>query len=303
MLYDTHAFRREGIEVLRPVGRMGRGIVKRKAWIGLCAPGIAFIVLCCTYPVLKIIFQTFFDAEGNVSLAGYVEIFQMSFFSNTLLRTLKLSILTTVICAVVGLPVSFYISRMAAGRKSMAISLATFPLLTSAIVRSICWIVLLGKKGTINNMLLSLGIISKPLSILYTETSMLIGYIQLFMPLMLLSLVGVMESIDDELILAARTMGCNAVKAFAKVVLPLSVSGLITGSMLVFTGTVTAYATPSLLGGSKTKVLSTLLYQYAYNMNDWMSAAMVAAVMIVITIVINVAFTSAAKRLNRGGAQ
>ena len=150
MLYDTHAFRREGIEVLRPVGRMGRGIVKRKAWIGLCAPGIAFIVLCCTYPVLKIIFQTFFDAEGNVSLAGYVEIFQMSFFSNTLLRTLKLSILTTVICAVVGLPVSFYISRMAAGRKSMAISLATFPLLTSAIVRSICWIVLLGKKGTIN---------------------------------------------------------------------------------------------------------------------------------------------------------
>ena len=98
-------------------------------------------------------------------------------------------------------------------------------------------------------------------------------------------------------------MGCNAVKAFAKVVLPLSVSGLITGSMLVFTGTVTAYATPSLLGGSKTKVLSTLLYQYAYNMNDWMSAAMVAAVMIVITIVINVAFTSVAKRLNRGGAQ
>ena len=104
MLYDTHAFRREGIEVLRPVGRMGRGIVKRKAWIGLCAPGLAFIVLCCTYPVLKIIFQTFFDAEGNVSLAGYVEIFQMSFFSNTLLRTLKLSILTTVICAVVDEP-------------------------------------------------------------------------------------------------------------------------------------------------------------------------------------------------------
>lgn len=277
--------------------------MKRKVWLLLCGPGIAFIILCCTYPVLKIICQTFVDDMGELTLAGYVNIFQMSFFSNTLLRTLKLSILTTVICAVVGLPVSFYISRMAAGRKSMAISLATFPLLTSAIVRSICWIVLLGKKGTINNLLLSMGLIRKPLSILYTETSMLIGYIQLFMPLMLLSLVGVMESIDDELILAARTLGCNAVKSFAKVVLPLSVSGLITGSMLVFTGTVTAYATPSLLGGSKTKVLSTLLYQYAYNMNDWLSAAMVAAVMIVITIAVNVVFTSAAKRLNRGGAQ
>ena len=122
-------------------------------------------------------------------------------------------------------------------------------------------------------------------------------------PLMLLSLVGVMESIDDDLILAARTLGCGPVKSFAKVVLPLSVSGLLTGSMLVFTGTVTAYATPSLLGGSKTKVLSTLLYQYAYNMNDWLSAAMVAGVMIVITIALNVAITYAAKRLNKGGVQ
>lgn len=277
--------------------------MKRKAWLLLCGPGIAFIAICCTYPVLKIIFQTFFDDAGNVSLAGYGEIFRMSFFTNSLRRTMKLSLLTTLICAVVGLPVSFYISRMAAGRKSMAISLATFPLLTSAIVRSICWIVLLGKKGTINNMLIALGIIDKPLSILYTEVSMLIGYIQLFMPLMLLSLVGVMESIDDELILAARTLGCGPVKSFAKVVLPLSVSGLLTGSMLVFTGTVTAYATPSLLGGSKTKVLSTLLYQYAYNMNDWISSAMVAGVMIVITIALNVVFTYAAKQLNRGGAQ
>lgn len=281
----------------------GRNFVKRKAWLLLCGPGVAFIVICCTYPVLKIIFQTFFDDAGNVSLAGYSEIFRMSFFTNTLKRTMKLSVLTTLICAVVGLPVSFFISRMSAGKKSMAISFATFPLLTSAIVRSICWIVLLGKKGTINNLLIGLGIISKPLNILYTETSMLIGYIQLFMPLMLLSLVGVMESIDDDLILAARTLGCGPVKSFAKVVLPLSVSGLLTGSMLVFTGTVTAYATPSLLGGSKTKVLSTLLYQYAYNMNDWLSAAMVAGVMIVITIALNVVITYAAKRLNKGGVQ
>lgn len=273
--------------------------MKKRAAALLCAPGIAFIVICSTYPVLKIIVQTFFNDAGNFSLAGYLEIFRMSFFNNSLMRTLKLSLITTVVCGVVGVPVSFTISRMSAGRKSMAISLATFPLLTSAIIRSICWIVLLGKKGTFNNLLISLGIIDKPLTLLYTEFSMLIGYIQLFMPLMLLSLVGVMESIDDELILASRTLGCGPVKAFMKVVLPLSVSGLITGSMLVFTGTVTAYATPSLLGGSKTKVLSTLMYQYAYNMNDWNSAAMVAFVMIVLTVAINAVFTTVAGRLNR----
>ncbi|MBQ8081372.1 MAG: ABC transporter permease [Clostridia bacterium] len=272
---------------------------KRWAFI-LCAPGIAFIVLCCTYPVLRVVLQTFYDETGTVSFAGYLNLFSLSFFRNSLLRTLKLSVITTAICAAVGIPVSFYISRMSEQRKGLAISLATFPLLTSAIVRSICWIVLLGKKGTINNLLISLGIIQKPLSILYTETSMLIGYIQLFLPLMLLSLIGVMESIDDELILAARTLGCNAILSFLKVVIPLSVSGLITGSMLVFTGTMTAYATPTLLGGTKTKVLSTMLDQYANSMYDWPSAAMVAAVMIVLTVSVNVIFSRVAGKLNRG---
>lgn len=273
-------------------------MMKKKA-VMLCAPGIAFIVIFCTYPVLKIIAQTFYNEVGDFSVSGYIEIFKMTFFSNTLTRTLRLSVITTAVCGVVGVPVSFYISRMAEGRKSLAISFATFPLLTSAIVRSICWIVLLGKKGTINNLLLSWGLIEKPLTLLYTEFSMLIGYIQLFMPLMLLSLVGAMDSIDDELILAARVLGCGPVKAFMKVVMPLCISGLITGSMLVFTGTVTAYATPSLLGGSKTKVLSTLMYQYAYNMSDWNSAAMVALVMIVLTVLINVLFTTVAGKLNR----
>ena len=273
----------------------------RKRWASiLCAPGIAFIVLCCTYPVLRIVFQTFTDEAGEISFGGYLKLFQMSFFRNSLLRTLKLAVITTAVCLAVGIPVSFYISRMTEKRKSLAISLATFPLLTSAIVRSICWIVLLGKKGTLNTLLLSLGLIQKPLSILYTETSMLIGYIQLFMPLMLLSLVGVMESIDDELILAARTLGCNPVLSFVKVVIPLSVSGMITGSMLVFTGTMTAYATPTLLGGTKTKVLSTMLDQYANSMYDWNSAAMVAAVMIVFTVAVNVVFSSVAGKLNRG---
>ena len=166
-------------------------------------------------------------------------------------------------------------------------------------MRSICWIVLLGKKGVINNLLVGIGLIDRPLSILYTETSMLIGYIQLFMPLMLLSLVGVMESIDDELLQAAQTLGCPPVLAFIKVVVPLSVSGLITGGMLVFTGTMTAYATPSLLGGTKTKVLSTLIDQYANINSDWVSASLVAVVMIFFTVLINVLFTQIAGRLNR----
>ena len=170
--------------------------LKRRTIALLSAPGIAFIILCCTYPVLSIIAQTFVGAEGELTFSGYWVIFQMSFFNNSLARTMNLSLITTFVCAVVGLPVSFYISRLSAGRKSMAISLATFPLLTSAIVRSICWIVLLGKKGTFNNLLVGLGIIDKPITMLYTEFSMLVGYIQLFMPLMLLSRAALICATD-----------------------------------------------------------------------------------------------------------
>lgn len=272
---------------------------KRSAYL-LLVPGTVFIILCCIYPVLRIIFSTFYD-DVSFSFSGYMTLFQNAFFQDTFARTLRLALLNTAICIVVGLPVSYYISRLSPGKKGLCISLATFPLLTSAVVRSFCWMIILGKRGTINNMLMALQIIDRPLSILYTEVSMMIGYVQLFMPLMLLSLVGVMEHIDDDLILAARSMGAPSIVAFAKVVLPLSVSGLITGGLLVFTGTVTAYTTPQLLGGNKTKVLSTLLYQYTSTLGDWESASMVAAVMIVTTIIVSTLMNALARRLNRRG--
>ncbi|MEA5064752.1 MAG: ABC transporter permease, partial [Eubacteriales bacterium] len=211
------------------------------------------------------------------------------------------SLLNTLIGIAIGLPVSYYIARLSPRWKNIALSAATFPLLTSAVVRSFCWMIILGKRGTVNDLMLTLGLIQKPLSLLYTEFSMMLGYAQLFMPLMLLSLVGVMEQIDDDCILAARTLGAPPIAAFLKVVLPLSVSGLITGGLLVFTGTVTAYTTPQLLGGNKTKVLSTLLYQYTSTLGDWDSASVVATIMIAMTLLVSLTMNAVAKRLNRRG--
>ncbi len=273
---------------------------KRSAYF-LLVPGTVFIIVCCVFSVLRIVFSTFYEGDA-FSLSGYLTLFSNAFFQDTFMRTLRLALLNTGICIAVGLPVSYYISRLTPGKKGLCISLATFPLLTSAVVRSFCWMILLGKRGTINNLLIALTIIDKPLSILYTEVSMMIGYTQLFLPLMLLSLVGIMEHIDDDLILAARSMGAPSVLAFLKVVLPLSVSGLITGGLLVFTGTVTAYTTPQLLGGNKTKVLSTLLYQYTSTLGDWESASMVAAVMIVTTVIVSSVMNAVARKINRRGA-
>lgn len=273
----------------------------KKVWAYcLMIPGTLFIVLCCVFPILKVVLSTFYDTTG-LTLNGYLTLFQNAFFQDTFSRTVRMALINTLLCAAVGIPVSYYISRLGEKKKGLCISLATFPLLTSAVVRSFCWMIILGKRGTINSLLMTLHLIDKPLSILYTETSMLIGYAQLFLPLMLLSLVGIMEHIDDDLILAARSMGSSALGAFMRVVLPLSVSGLITGGLLVFTGTVTAYTTPQLLGGNKTKVLSTLLYQYTSTLGDWTSAAMVAAVMIVLTLIASSLMNMLARRLNKQG--
>ena len=274
--------------------------MKRKNAYLLMVPGTLFILICCLFPVVRIVSQTFTDGEA-LTFAKYLREFQNAFFQDTFARTLRLSLLNTLICTAVGLPVSYYIARLSPRWKNIALSIATFPLLTSAVVRSFCWMIILGKRGTVNDLLLALGMIQKPLSLLYTELSMMLGYAQLFMPLMLLSLVGVMEQIDDDCILAARTLGAPPIVAFLKVVLPLSVSGLITGGLLVFTGTVTAYTTPQLLGGNRTKVLSTLLYQYTSTLGDWDSASVVATVMIAMTLLVSLTMNAVAKRLNKRG--
>lgn len=274
--------------------------MKRNNAYMLMVPGTLFIVICCLFPVVRIVSQTFADGEA-LTFSKYLGEFQNAFFQDTFARTLRLSLLNTLICIAIGLPVSYYIARLSPRWKNIALSVATFPLLTSAVVRSFCWMIILGKRGTVNDLMLTLGLIQKPLSLLYTEFSMMLGYAQLFMPLMLLSLVGVMEQIDDDCILAARTLGAPPIAAFLKVVLPLSVSGLITGGLLVFTGTVTAYTTPQLLGGNKTKVLSTLLYQYTSTLGDWDSASVVATIMIAMTLLVSLTMNAVAKRLNRRG--
>jgi putative spermidine/putrescine transport system permease protein len=158
----------------------------------------------------------------------------------------------------------------------------------------------LGKKGLLNNSLMALGFIREPLDILYTPTAMMIGLIHLFAPLIIITLVGVMENIDPDLVKAAESLGAGRLTAFRKVIVPLSIPGFIIGGILVFVGSLTAYTTPALLGG-KQRVLSTLLYQNAITLNDWQAASVIATIMMVITFVIVGLMNKLAHKLNPKG--
>ncbi len=269
---------------------------KSKIWLVLVVPGVFFVVFFMLIPLFSLCFSSFYDDTG-FTLANYFRLFGDVYFQQVFLRSLRLSLLSTAVCAVLGFPTAYYISKYSK-HKGMMMAFAVFPMFTSPVIRSFSWMVILGKRGIVNSFLVSIGLFAKPQSLLYNEFSMTVGFVQLFLPQMILSLIGVMDSIPDDLTLAAGSLGATRIGSFFHVVFPLSISGLVTGSVLVFTGCMTAYTTPQLLGGTDTRVLSTMIYQYAMSLRDWTQASVVAVVMIVVTMTVSSVFNSLSRRIN-----
>ena len=269
---------------------------KTRVWLLLVIPGVFFVVFFMLIPLFSLCFSSFYQ-EAGFTLANYFKLFGDVYFQQVFLRSLRLSLLSTAVCAVLGFPTAYYISKYSK-HKGMMMAFAVFPMFTSPVIRSFSWMVILGKRGIVNSFLVSIGLFAKPQSLLYNEFSMTVGFVQLFLPQMILSLIGVMDSIPDDLTLAAGSLGATRIGSFFHVVFPLSISGLVTGSVLVFTGCMTAYTTPQLLGGTDTRVLSTMIYQYAMSLRDWTQASVVAVVMIVVTMAVSSAFNSLSRRIN-----
>ena len=269
---------------------------KTRIWLMLVIPGVFFVVFFMLIPLFSLCFSSFYGDTG-FTLANYFRLFGDVYFQQVFLRSLRLSLLSTAVCAVLGFPTAYYISKYSK-HKGMMMAFAVFPMFTSPVIRSFSWMVILGKRGIVNSFLVSIGLFAKPQSLLYNEFSMTVGFVQLFLPQMILSLIGVMDSIPDDLTLAAGSLGATRIGSFFHVVFPLSISGLVTGSVLVFTGCMTAYTTPQLLGGTDTRVLSTMIYQYAMSLRDWTQASVVAVVMIVVTMTVSSVFNSLSRRIN-----
>ena len=173
---------------------------KRLFAYALMLPCAVFITLFLLIPMFATFLSTV-TGTGAFSLDGYWQTLTDTYFQQVFWRTIRLSLITVAICILLGCPAAYYVARVAK-KKSLFIAMTLFPLMTSPVVRSFSWMVLLGKKGTANTLLQSLGIISSPIPMLYNEFSIVVGLVQLFLPLMIISTVGVMENIDEDLMLA-----------------------------------------------------------------------------------------------------
>ncbi|AZP04348.1 ABC transporter permease [Jeotgalibaca ciconiae] len=265
----------------------------------IVTPGFILLVVFLVLPLISVIWPTFYD--GAFTLESYFSFFMDSYNRTILWRTIKISLLVTLVTVIFGLPTAYFIARNNRKWRSLMMGLVLFPLLTNSVVRSFAWINILGTNGIINRFLLSVGWISEPIRMLYSEFAITVGSVYLFLPLMITTLVGILENIDTEIVEAAETLGASPLTAFVKVIWPLSIPGVIVGSILVFTGTLTAYTTPQLLGGNQNMMMSTFLYQNAMTLGNWQDAGVIALIMIVTTVLVMNLFNWIATRVDRRG--
>lgn len=265
------------------------------AWC-FAAPAILLVLIFLGLPVLATLFTTFAETDGF--FAPYITFFNSGFRRTVLWRTMEVAVVTTVISVLVGFITAWVVANAPQRAKSILIIAAVFPLLTSVVVRSFAWLVILGKNGILNSTLLSLGIINEPFSMLYTQGSVVVAMIYLFVPLMILTCVGVLENIPQDLTDAAASLGATPMANFMQIILPMATPGLIVGAVLVFTGSFTSYATPQLLGGERQMMMGTFLYQRAMVVFDWVGASTIAAIMVVVTLATVILMSRLARRLN-----
>lgn len=271
---------------------------KSSAWIML-VPGLVILLVCLAIPLLRVLAPSIFS-EGY-PFQSYVEFFKDEYYLKIFLRTVKIAVITTAVCMVGGIPTAYFISRCDKKWRGLLLAASIFPMMTNSVIRSFAWINILGSNGIINKFLLALGLADKPMKLLYTDFAIIIGSIYLFLPLMIVTVTGVMENIDDDMMEAAQSLGAARMEAFMKVIFPMSLPGIIVGGILVFTGTLTAYTTPQLLGGNSNMVIATLIYQRAMSVSDWTGASVIAFIMIVVTLAVIKGFNALAARLDRRG--
>ena len=243
----------------------------------------------------SIIFLTVFIVGSLVSLFFYVgdisgvfvRIVSRVDFQVAYLRTLRIALIVALITTVLAYPVAFYILHMPYRMRQAMKALIWLPVMINPIVRGYGWMIILGRQGLVNSLLLTLGIIDKPIKLLYTEIAMIFGLTELFFPFMFISLLSAMENISDETIMAAYSLGANTFRVFKDVVMPLSIKGYVFGVTIVVTGCSTAYTTPTLLGGPQNATLSMLLADYVSIFLDWRSACVIALIILATVLIVS----------------
>jgi putrescine transport system permease protein len=234
----------------------------------------------------------------NITFGNYAFIFSDFFYLKSYLNSLSLAFTSTLICLIIGYPIAFYVAKSKPKIRNLLLILLIIPFWTSFLLRVYAWKVLLQGNGILNLILIKLGFISEPLSLLYNHYAVILGVVYTYLPFMILPLYGYLVKFDLRLIDAANDLGSRKINTFFKVILPLSLPGIIAGCMLVFIPVVGEFVIPELLGGSDKLYFGKIIWDEFFVNRDWPVASALAMSGILFLIVPIVIFQMSYSKYN-----
>jgi spermidine/putrescine transport system permease protein len=241
----------------------------------LLSPTVFWLALFFIAPLLVVLVVSFSRrsllgvVEYDFNLDNYRRVFSDIIYLRILWKSVWLAIFNTVLCLLVGYPFSFYIARQTPSRQRLLIFLVMIPFWTNFLVRTYALIFIVRDTGFINNVLISLGVIDSPLKIMFTQTGVMLGMLYGYLPFAILPLYASIEQLDFDYVQAAQDLGANGVKVFLRIILPLTMPGVVAASIITFIPTLGAYVTPDLMGGGNTFLIGNLLQQQFMTVRDW----------------------------------
>jgi putative spermidine/putrescine transport system permease protein len=265
------------------------------------APLGLFFLIFFAGPLLLLVFVSLHDDPEltRIGIGQYAKFLSDAFSLQVLGHTLWLGIEVTAVCLVLGYPLAWLFVRCPRGAQPVLMIIILLPLLTSVVVRTFAWIVILGRQGIINTMLLAVGITDTPVGLLYSEGGLVAALAQVQMPLMVLPIITSLQRIDPNLADASAALGASAWRTFSHVTLPLSLPGVIAGSLLAYAAAITALITQTLVGGGKMLFLPMYIYQQASTLQNWPFAAAIAIIFL-IAVLAGLTVLSCLGKLTRG---
>jgi putative spermidine/putrescine transport system permease protein len=265
----------------------------RRYWMPglLMSPALALLLFAFVAPLAILLVYSFYDFRpGGVmipafTLRQYLRFLGDPFYLYVLWRTVLLGLWVTAWCIVLGYPLAYILARTRSRHlRGILVTLLLVPLMTSVVVRSYGWMILLANSGLVNKTLLALGVTQTPVQLLFNTTGVVIALVAILLPYMILTLTPVIQNIPPSLEEASQSLGASPWRMFRDVVIPLSLPGVGAGSILVFVLTIAAYATPRLVGGSRLLVMPIFVYDQTMALLNWPFASATSFILLALVL-------------------
>jgi len=260
----------------------------RRTYLALLAPAVLGLFVSFVLPLIYMIRMSFNEGgpdgvvEEGFTLQHYIDPLTDPFFWQVTLDTFRMGVVVGVLCVVVSYPVAMFLARSTSKYKGLLTAAAIAPLLTSAVVRTYGWMVILGDNGLVNSSLKGMGLITEPLKLTNNMTGVTIGLVEIFMPYAILAMISGFGRLSPQLEEAASSLGASKFKVFLRVTLPLTLPGVLTAFLMVFVLSISTFITPRLLGGGAVQVLATEIYDQTTGLLNWPFAAALSVILLVL---------------------